>query len=94
MQVLPLLALALTMPALRRRMRPAQRTAVVVIGGVAYLGWVLLLTWQALRGQPFLAPDLATLTAYALLLGSTAGALTIALWPRAGAPTPVAGSLG
>ncbi|MEZ4582538.1 MAG: hypothetical protein R3A10_13030 [Caldilineaceae bacterium] len=29
----------------------------VWIGGLAYLGWTGLLTWQKLRGQSIVAPD-------------------------------------
>jgi len=94
MQALPLLALALTLSAVRRRTRPGQRTAVVLIGGLAYLGWIILLTWQALRSQPVLALDMLTASAYALLLGITAAALLITLWPRSTSTSTVAETLG
>lgn len=35
------------------------------------MGFIGLLTWQALRGQPVLAPDTVTLAAYAALIGIT-----------------------
>jgi hypothetical protein len=94
MQALPLLALALTLSAVRRRTRPGQRTAVVIIGGLAYVGWIMLLTWQALRSQPVLALDMLTISAYALLLGATAAALLITLWPRSISTSTVAETLG
>lgn len=94
MQALPLFAFALGLPALRRRTRPGQRTAAILIVGLAYLGWVGLLTWQALRGQPALAPDATTLLAYAALLGTAGGALAITFWPRPQMPLPAAKTLG
>ena len=42
-----------------------RRTALVAIGGFGYLGFVLLLLWQALRAQPLIAPDGLTLAALA-----------------------------
>src|SRR5690606_9154459 len=43
----------------------------------AYLGLVVLLTWQASREQPLLAPDALTLGAFA---GLAAAALVAAAW--------------
>lgn len=48
------------------------RAALVIIAGLAYLGIVLLTFWQALRGQPLLAPDGLTLAALAGLVAATA----------------------
>lgn len=76
MQVLPLLAWWLTRPARRRGTTETQRAAWVVIAGTAYLGWVVLLTVQALRGQSVIAPDLWTLAG----LGALAGATLVAAW--------------
>ena len=49
---------------------PVQRERLVMMAtaGFAYLGLVLILTWQALRGQPIVAPDRATVSGLALLL--------------------------
>ena len=70
-QALALLGWLLTIPVARRRWQETQRVAFVRIGGAAYLAWVGLLTWQALRGQSLVAPDLQTWMAYgALLLGA------------------------
>lgn len=67
LQVLPLVAWALA------RFGPdwltaATRARLVGIAAVGYLGMLALLTWQALRGQPLVAPDAATLAAAAGLL--------------------------
>lgn len=62
MQVLPLLAALLP--------RTVNRLAVVRIAGAGYLGVTVLVTVQALRGLPLLAPDaLTTGLALALALG-------------------------
>ena len=50
----------------------ATRVAVVRVVGSAYLGLILLLTWQALRGQPLLGPDLLTVTGLGVVLAGTA----------------------
>jgi hypothetical protein len=77
LQVLPLLALAL-----RRapRLDGRQRRDVIWVAGLGYLGLVALATWQALRGQPVIAPDGLTLAAGAALVAlvAVASALTLA----------------
>ncbi|GAA3154380.1 hypothetical protein GCM10010466_51680 [Planomonospora alba] len=81
-QVLPLLALALS--PLRDR---GAALRLVTAAGAGYAGLLALVTWQALRGQPLLRPDGATLTAAALLLVAvTAGALSARRSPHH--PTP------
>lgn len=65
MQVLPLLALALSR---RRTLNQRQKLMLIGTAGAAYLGWMALLTWQALRGQSIVAPDVLTMTAYVGLL--------------------------
>lgn len=69
LQVLPLLAWALV------RFGPswlteATRARLVGIAAAGYLGALAILTWQALRGQPLLAPDAATLLAARAVLGA------------------------
>ncbi|MCB0131546.1 MAG: hypothetical protein KDD78_11880, partial [Caldilineaceae bacterium] len=76
MQMLALLGWALSRPAARRRWRETQRLALVWSGGLTYMAWMLLLTWQALRGQSIVTPDGQTWFAYGLLLAS-AGAATL-----------------
>ena len=76
MQLLPLLGWALS----RRRfagLGDGARLALVRIAGLAYLGLVLLLTWQALRGQSIVAPDGLTLAAAGALLAVTALAVMV-----------------
>jgi hypothetical protein len=73
LQVLPLLAAV----AAARDLPTAVRTRIVWSVGAGYLGLVLLLIWQALRAQPLLAPDGATLVALAVVvLGTGAGLAT------------------
>ena len=63
LQGLPLLAAAL---AATGRWDEHTRVRLVRVAAVAWTGLVALLTWQALRAQPLLAPDAATLGALAL----------------------------
>jgi hypothetical protein len=74
LQLLPLLAagLAALDPA---RLDETARVRVVRIAAAGYAGLVVLVTWQALRGQPLLAPDALTLAAFGALLLATGGAL-------------------
>jgi hypothetical protein len=46
------------------------------VAGIGYGVLTLLLTWQALRGQPLLAPDAVTLAAVAALVIGAATAAT------------------
>jgi len=79
MQVLPLLGGVLGLAWARRRLSERQRLALAWIAGLAYLGLVALLTWQALRGQSIVAPDALTLAAFAVLAGSAALAVSLTL---------------
>jgi hypothetical protein len=76
MQVLPLLGYLLS-----RRRTPNQRRRLLLVltGGAAYAGWLVLLTWQALRGQSIVAPDALTLIAYAGLIGFVLVSVTVTL---------------
>jgi hypothetical protein len=51
--------------------------------GLAYLGLVGVLTWQALRGQPVISPDARMLGALLLTAGMTA-AFAVVLQARIG----------
>jgi hypothetical protein len=71
LQVLPLVGAVLR----RRRLRERQRAGLVHVAGVGYLGLTLLVTWQALRAQPLLSPDVWTWAALGGLgLGCALGA--------------------
>jgi hypothetical protein len=70
LQLLPLAGWLLSRPR-TRRLGERQRLALVWTAGLGYLGLIALLTWQALRGQPLIAPDGITLAALAVLLGAT-----------------------
>jgi hypothetical protein len=72
LQFLPLLAAGLGIWA--TRLDETTRTRIVGVVGLAYAAVVVLVTWQALRGQPLLAPDVRTLGAAAAIgLGAAAG---------------------
>lgn len=61
LQVLPLIAWFVS----RRRLATRQQVQLVWNVGLGYLGLVVLVTWQALRGQSILAPDILTLSVFA-----------------------------
>ena len=72
------------------RLRPSwlgmrHRVALVCTAGLAYLGLVLLLAWQALRGQPVVAPGAVTVGVFLALAAAAvvAAAATVLLAWRA-----------
>jgi len=77
LQALPLLALLLG-----RRLDELTRIRLLAVAGIAYGILTVLLTWQALRGQPLLRPDMLTLTAGATLAVATAAVTTAVLTQR------------
>jgi hypothetical protein len=85
LQGLPLLAAAL---AAGHRLDEVTRVRLVQVAAAAWTGVVVLLTWQALRAQPLLAPDALTLAALgalvAVTVAATAGTLAAA---RSSVPT-------
>lgn len=86
LQVLPLLGVALA----RRGWDGPTRVRLLRVAALAYGALVVLLTWQALRGQPLTAPDAVTLgAAGALVLATVAGAAGV-LRVRTGAGRPLA----
>jgi hypothetical protein len=93
LQALPLLALLLTVLAVRLSwLRSSRlRAELIVIAAAAYAGMVAVLTWQAERGQSLVRPDPATLVALAVLV---VGALSAGGWVlrrRPGGGSPGAG---
>jgi hypothetical protein len=61
-------------------LRQGHRKALVWTIALSYLGLVALLTWQALRGQPLIRPDAATLgalLALAFVAGTAASAVML-----------------
>ncbi len=75
-QVLPLLGLLFSRRG-TRRFTQGQRTGFIWTLGLGYVGWLVLLTWQALRGQSIVMLDAQTGLAYLLLLGGVLVALTL-----------------
>jgi hypothetical protein len=80
LQALPLFLMLLGMLATRfPRLRDGVvRRRLVLVTAAGYAGLVGLVTWQALRGQSLIRPDLQTLTAAGLLAGAvTLGTLFV-----------------
>ncbi|MDQ3302719.1 MAG: hypothetical protein M3518_05135 [Actinomycetota bacterium] len=64
-------------------LQSSHRIALVWVAGLVYLGLVLLLAWQALRGQPVVSPDALTLgTLLALFAAASAVASAVVLRAR------------
>jgi hypothetical protein len=78
LQVLPLLAALVA----RVGLPEAARVRAVVSVAAGYLGLIVLLTWQALRAQPLLAPDGLTILALAVIVLGTAAGVVPALRRR------------
>jgi hypothetical protein len=77
MQVLPLIAILLSQLGARVTvLRDARvRARLVRVSAATYAGLVGLVTWQALRGQPLIHPDVVTLAALAALVLATWAAM-------------------
>ena len=78
LQVLPFLGWLLS----RRRgvlafLSAVDRLALVRTGGLAYLGLVALVVWQAMRGQSVIRPDVATIAVAAALAAGVATSIAI-----------------
>ncbi|MEZ4868753.1 MAG: hypothetical protein R3C14_45925 [Caldilineaceae bacterium] len=83
LQILPLLGILINRR-WGRRLAERRRVALIWIGGLGYLGLTGLLTWQALRGQPLIAPDALTLTTMAGLIA----AVLVSSWLTIRLPQP------
>jgi len=67
-------------------MTAGRRARLVMVGGGFWIGLTVLLVWQALRGQPLIAPDTSTLLAFMALVGAAVmAALAVILPERPGA---------
>lgn len=85
LQVLPLVAFGLLVLARRNPALASDvvRRRLVRITGAGYAGLLVLLTWQAQRGQSIVHPDFPTLTAAAVLVGAVAVSAAVVLRPSA-----------
>lgn len=78
LQIIPLLGLFL-MFRRERWLTERHKTLLVVIGAAGYLGLTVLVTWQALRSQSIMAPDLLTITVLVALVTATLTAAGVVL---------------
>ncbi|WP_370972374.1 hypothetical protein [Amycolatopsis sp. cg9] len=85
LQVLPLIAFGLLFLARRYPVLSADvvRRRLVRVAGAGYAGLLVLLTWQAQRGQSIVHPDFWTLAAAFALVVAVAGAAAVAVRPSA-----------
>ena len=81
LQALPILAIVLSR-FLGTRLDERSRVRLLVVAGAAYAVLTMLLTWQALRGQPLLRPDTLTLAAVAAVVVPTATAVGVVVARR------------
>ena len=65
----------------KRRLSHRQQMTLVWIASLSYLGLVAVVTIQALRGQPLVAPDALTLGLFAGLIALTTAAVVWTLSP-------------
>jgi hypothetical protein len=78
LQVLPFFGWLITQrKSVSGRLAANDRVALVWTGGLAYLGLVLLLVWQALRGESVIRPDAKTIAAAGTLAAGVATSLLI-----------------
>jgi hypothetical protein len=85
LQLLPFIGWVLSggLPARGR----GRQAGLAFVGTASYLGFIAILTWQALRGQSIVAPDAATLYAFGIWLGATAVAGVSLTFFREGYPS-------
>jgi hypothetical protein len=88
MQALPLVGWLLSRHA-PSWLAAAHRIALVVAAAFGWVGLAVILTWQALRAQPLLAPDALTLAALGGLVGAVALAMgAVVVHGRSGQAQP------
>ncbi len=92
LQIIPLLGLFLMLRR-ERWLTECHKTLLVMIGAAGYLGLTTLVTWQALRDQPLLAPDLLTLAVLAAIVTATLTAAGAVLLQARIQATPVTTAL-
>jgi hypothetical protein len=68
LQIIPFIAWFISR---RRRLRAAQQVRLIWTAALGYLGLVILVTWQALRAEPLIAPSSLTLSVLAGLVAVT-----------------------
>lgn len=76
LQVIPLLGWWLSRRNRQGWLSEGRRIGLVWIGALAYLGVMLLVTWQALRGESIVQPGLLTLSA----LGGLIAVTVVSVW--------------
>jgi hypothetical protein len=81
LQALPILAIVLSR-FFGTRLDERSRVRLLIVAGAAYGMLTMLLTWQALRGQPLLRPDALTLAAVAAVVVATAAAVGVVVARR------------
>ena len=86
LQVVPLVAVLL-MRVSPSWLAPREQAQLAGIAGVAWIALTLLLTWQALRGQPVTAPDGLTVTWF-LVLAFAVAVLALLVFARAARMRP------
>lgn len=79
LQVIPFFALFIMR---RRRLNEKQKLNLVWIASAVYLGITALVTWQALRAQPFIQPDALTISVFLAIVLTGGLFATINLIPR------------
>lgn len=75
LQIIPLLGIVVNR-LFSARLSENRRNVLVWTGGFGYLALTAVLLWQALRGQPVIAPDALTLAALAGIMGAIVVSVT------------------
>jgi hypothetical protein len=70
LQILPLFGAWVVRARARRRFSEWQRTRFVIAAAVGYFGVYAALTWQALRGEPVIAPGALTITSFVVVFSA------------------------